>query len=111
MPGGTVRRKSMSLSATPTCGQKKPRRTGVSSTTVRGRSEGDRPAVDVAGVGTEVVVDAKLPGAVERLARQVHVVGRVDVVGAAAAAVVQHIHAAIRSHEIDLQVADVGVDA
>ena len=36
-------------------------------------------------------------------------VGRIDVVGAAAAAVVQYVHAAVRGHQVHLQVALVGV--
>src|SRR3546814_3723047 len=52
---------------------------------------------------------AQPPRAVEALDRQVAGVGLDDVVGAAAGAVVQAVHAAVRCEQVHLQVADVGV--
>src|SRR3546814_13897210 len=60
------------------------------------RSERNAPAVERPGVAPAVVLHAQVPGAVQALARQVDRVGLVDVVAAAATAVVQLVHAAIR---------------
>src|SRR5690606_21669855 len=79
------------------------------ATLVRAGSEGDAPAVDVAGVQAGVVAHPQLPGAVEVLAGQVHRVGLDDVVGAATGAVVQVVDRTVRRHQVDAQVADVGV--
>ena len=58
----------------------------------------------VAVVGGGGVMDAQLPGPVGRLGGQVHGVGLVDVVGAAAGPVVQDVGAAVRRDEVDDQV-------
>src|SRR5690606_23370856 len=73
------------------------------------RSERDAPAVERAGITLAVVLHAQVPLAIETLAGQIDGVGLVDVVGAAAGAVVQLVHAAVRRDQVDLEVADVGV--
>src|SRR5690606_4415077 len=56
-----------------------------------------------------VVLHAQVPLAVEALAGQIDGVGLVDVVRAAAGAVVQLVHAAVRRDQVDAEVADVAV--
>src|SRR5690606_18507054 len=73
------------------------------------RSESDAPAVERSGVAPAVVLHAQAPGAVQALAGQVDRVGLVDVVAAAAAAVVQHVRIAVRGDQVDPEIADVAV--
>src|SRR3546814_245314 len=82
---------------------------GAPCLALRHRSERDAPAVDLACVAPGIVGHAQPPRAVEALDRQVAGVGLDDVVGAAAGAVVQAVHAAVRCEQVHLQVADVGV--
>src|SRR5512133_2016087 len=73
-------------------------------------SERDAPAVERAHVTGGDILHAQLPGAVQRFGGQVDRVGRNHVVGAvAAAAGLEGIDAAIRSQQVDLKVAAVGV--
>src|SRR4051794_24836577 len=60
-----------------------------------------RPAVDAARVEGGRVADAEVPRAVGGLARQVHGVGLVDVVGTAAGPVGQVVHRTVRGDEVD----------
>src|SRR5690606_30034004 len=77
--------------------------------TCAGASECDAPAVDVAGVGAGAVAGAQVPSAVQGFARQVQRVCRVDVVGAAAAAVAEVVDRPVRCQQVDDKVAAVGV--
>src|SRR5690606_13241467 len=81
----------------------------VAATGAPACSERDAPAVDLAGIAPRVVGHAQPPGAVQALGRQVAGVGLDDVVGAAAAAVVQVVDAAVGRQQVHPQVADVGV--
>src|SRR5690606_21492528 len=67
--------------------------------------------IQVAGVAAVHVLHLQLPAAIEGFAGEIDGVGRVDVVGAVAAALVlEPVAAAVRGDQVDLDVAAVGVD-
>lgn len=73
-------------------------------------SERDAPTIDPADIATRVVVHTKPPCAVDGLGGKVDGVGPEDVVDASAASVVQDVHTAVWSNQVDLEVARIGVE-